>query len=130
MPAANLTELNQLPQNQIALRWLKQAKAEADPTKPYLLQLLWWGVEESGLKFPDQPDQGYDRKERLLQATLDLLNDLDPQRAVEYVLQDENLPWPNLERAETPEDAASLALDALESLLDSDPSLDRNPPID
>ena len=82
MPTPNLAALNLLPHNQIALRWLKHAKAHAEPDAPYLLQLMWWGVEESGLKFPNTPGQGYDRKERLLQATLSLLDSPDPARAV------------------------------------------------
>lgn len=113
-------ERNDLPQNQSALHWLKKAKAPINPDQPYLLQLLWWGMEDAHLQFPDQPNQGYSRRERLSQAVLDLLESRSPQKAVTYLTEQGSLSWENLELADSPQEAAKRALEALEAALDSD----------
>jgi hypothetical protein len=46
MPAPKPLSLNNLPLNKAALRWLKQAKAEAPEYSPHLFNLAVWGVQE------------------------------------------------------------------------------------
>lgn len=51
--------VNSHPANRIALRWLREARADADPAAAYLLQLAMWGLEQ-GMKgspplAPNQP---------------------------------------------------------------------------
>src|SRR5438132_3971353 len=45
MPAPKPLSLNKLPLNKVALRWLKEAKAEAPDYCPHLLNLAVWGVQ-------------------------------------------------------------------------------------
>lgn len=51
--------VNNLPANLLALHWLRQAKAQHDPSLLYLLQLAVWGIEK-GQRFQGngiEPDQ-------------------------------------------------------------------------
>ena len=114
--------LNREAINQSALHWLKKANAEYNHCDVYVLQLLWWGIEESGLRFPNYSGLGYDRKERLREVILRLM-DSNPDSALRYLCETESedpgLQWTHLEGADDPQDAAWQGLDSLESRLDS-----------
>src|SRR5574340_232809 len=124
--------LNRHPLNQEAKRWLKKADAEMDPSRPYLLQLQLWGLEESDLGLT--PDSHRELKARLLPIVTSLLRNPDKVEVQAYLLHGReghpddppHLSLHSLENAQSPEDAATRALDSLNDLVSADPTLDQD----
>ena len=82
--------------NQLAKRWLNQAKAEADPSALYLAQLAWWGWEK-GLRTP-QPLAPSQPLPSSVEEMLGLLLGSGKDKAA--MAEDWVLGNPNLDRAE------------------------------
>lgn len=126
-----LKELNQQPLNQEAKRWLRLAKAEASEDQPYLLQLMWWGLEEAKLNLALKDLQAL--RVQLKPVVYDLLNNPDKEEAFQYLLTGSGSPKERpqlslhtLQSSMTPEEAARRALGSLSALVGSDPSRDSN----
>lgn len=127
-----LETINQHPLNLEAKRWLKKAGAEMDPSQPYLLQLLLWGLEESDLDLT--PDSHRELKARLLPIVASLLSNPDKAAVQAYLLHGRSghlndpphLSLRSLENAQSPEDASMRALDSLSDLVSADPTMDQN----
>lgn len=112
--------------NRLALRWLKEAKAERDPAVAYLPQLAIWGLEQGeSLSQPLSPNQP---SPEAVQHRLLLLLGAGQEaarQATEWWLQDPNLSRPEqeealldlLQSAESPQDAAEKLLDLAQSLM-------------
>lgn len=91
--------VNQSPVNQEALRFLRQAQADADPSSLFLAQLAMWGLDH-GIQI-HQLDQNHP-SQAAVETTIGLL--LNPGRAPAA----NSLAWllrnPNLSRAEQQND--------------------------
>lgn len=127
-----LEKINQHPLNREAKHWLQMAGAEMDPSQPYLLQLLLWGLEESDLDLTPQSHQAL--RSRLLPIVASLLSNPDKEAVQEYLLHGQagnqndppHLSLHSLENAQSPADAAMRALDSLSDLVSADPTLDQD----
>lgn len=133
MPAKLLSHvhaLNQHPLNQAAKRWLRQARAEVSEEHPYLLQLMWWGLEESDLGMTPESKQRL--RARLLPVVEDLLRSPNKEAVQRYLFRgseqgqpdDPHLSLQSLQNAQDPKDAAWRALDSLNDLVGADPNRD------
>lgn len=114
MPAPKELPENAQPINRAALRWLRQAKAPADPDRLYALQLLTWGYE-MGIEAPS-PIAASHRQELMDSAHRLLGPRIDQTKAMAFLLSNpagderdvqEATLLELLETAESPEDAAA-----------------------
>lgn len=128
---SDLSQLNRHPLNQEAKRRLLAAKADLTNDQPYLLQLMWWGLEQAKLGLA--PAAVQDLRAHLEPVVLDLLDDPDKAAVQEYLLrgtadhqENPQLSLRTMQTALTPEEAAYRALDSLASLVSADPSREQN----
>lgn len=121
----DLDRLNSLSVSQLARLQLKKAEAKADPSLPYLLQLVEWGLasQKAVLHRP-----GYQNPEVGFRNLLDHLMLQKPEWTLNLLLNegpDESDPkekWLDpleLRRQKLPQEAAQYVLDRLVSALDS-----------
>jgi len=113
--------VNQWQLNQIAKRWLRQAREPAEPMSPFLFQLAKWGLEQgAAVRAPAAPNHPTRAD---LEHLIDLL--LEPgakaaMRATEWLLSNPNMSRPEqathlasqLEAAKNPQESAQIVLEA------------------
>lgn len=107
---------NSSPLNRQALHWLQQAKAETSDQQSYLAQLAQWGTERLELPEP-QTEREPDSHD--LTMALERAMGAEPERATEWLLSNPNLSLeeqtdlllPQLQQAETPQQAAAAVLE-------------------
>jgi len=80
---AVVKELNRLPLNQEAKRWLRLVPYPIDEDQPYLLQLMWWGAEEAHIGLTVRSLQHL--REDLLPVIYELMDYPYPYAAWEYL---------------------------------------------
>jgi hypothetical protein len=109
--------------NQLALRWLRQAKADVSPWSAYLPQLASWGLEKGGLEIsePLSPSQPTQSQVTSMLALLEAPGTEKALRATEWILSNPNLSRPEqtnnlvvrLTEPSSPEEAAQVVLDTM-----------------
>lgn len=126
-----LARLNQHPLNQEAKRRLLAAKADLTNDQPYLLQLMWWGLEQAKLGLA--PEAVRELRAHLEPVILELLDNPDKTAVQEYLLrgtgdhqENPQLSLRTMQTALTPEEAAYRALDSLASLVSADLNREQN----
>lgn len=111
-------QANQDPLNQAALWWLKKAHAEISDGGQYCLQLMLWGLEQ-GLGFPDR------HQTDMFETTLFKFeagpNQLSFLSYLKGPDEEPHVTEAQLLRAEDKYQAAWVLIDALDSLLSSEP---------
>ena len=123
-PQDYLDAINRQPLNQEAKRWLKVAGAEIDSTGgPYLFQLMLWALDKGKV------DLLPEYKSQVRSAVEQLTFLLDPQKAMDYLLQREDDPEsPRLEVSDlqnqrSPKEVARLLFDTLDQRMSADNNL-------
>ena len=115
--------VNEHPINQLSLQWLNRLKADYSRSHgPYLVTLAQWGLNEMNLPTP----LGVDRYS--LAMSIDLIPESDPSAAksvMNWLMTNPNVGddqkeqeadvLGSLQAAETPEDAAMIAVDVVVS---------------
>src|SRR5258708_2364584 len=106
---------NKSPLNQVALRWLEEAKASPDPYASYLAQLAWWGLEKGivEVQSPRAPSQPSPHN---LENLVETLVGADPVLASRWIVINPNVApdeqamtlLRSLRNAESSQDAARL----------------------
>jgi len=120
-----IKELNQHPLNQEAKRWLRLVPYSVEEECLYLLQLMWWGLEEASLRLKVQRIQAL--RETLLPVIYELMDYADQQAAWEFLtkgrvgeLRPDDLPILSLytlQHSMIPERAALWALASLDMIV-------------
>ena len=121
-PLARIKALNQHPLNREAKRWLLDAQVDVQDHQLYLLQLMWWGLDEGKLFWGNEPARRL--RELLSSIVLDLLEQSNQTNVLRLMTvgisadeDDQNLSLGTLEHAQDSRDAAWRTLDALHTQL-------------
>ena len=119
MPAPPPLSLNEVPLNQAALKWLKQAKGEAPEYSPHLLNLLAWGLEHQVEgEVPDKDRYKVEQQIHLMFAW-------KPARVMHWLLSNPNEDGAttnllmSLQAAKNPREAAAMLLGQVYSRMQS-----------
>lgn len=121
----SLESLNSHPLNRAAAKWLRRANFPPEENWLYLLQLMWWGLNEAKMQWRTPGAQ--DLREKLDSAVNALLGRTDHQHVWHYLVHGAEgnlqaaLTPETLNNAQDPKDAAWRALDALNMVLGGDP---------
>ena len=122
-----IDQLNKQPVNQLAKRFLRQARQKPDPDLLYLYQLPKWALENGEVK---NQEAGSPHANGDLLGAVERLLLLNPQKAMDFLLKEgpeEGSPWVKpvlLSRLKKPADAAAYLLDRLKAALaESEPNL-------
>ncbi len=114
-----IEKVNKHPLNQVALHLLRKTKEPVNADMQYCLQLMLWGLKEGDLVLPD-PWQTEMFKNTLIR----MIGEENQEAILHYLIGDPeepNVDDVSLERAEDLRHAAWHLIDALDSLMCSDP---------
>ena len=118
--------VNRWPVNQVARKWLVQAKAPFGPDMPYLAQLAWWGFE-ANMDLPGSEEQDVPALATSVGRLLD--PKLDPVRVTRWFSQNPNGPSlaeqtetliSELQAAKTWQQAAQVAMECFRDRIEAD----------
>lgn len=118
---------NQLPINQAALKWLREARASPDPAVSYIAQLAAWGLQKDLVEIP-RPTSASQPERHNLESAVEALLGAGAQEAAfasQWFLSNPNLEADeqadNLEaglnQATTPAEAATVAVETAYDLM-------------
>ena len=122
-----LLHTNYDPLNQLAKRYLRLEKQDADPNALYLLQLAQWGLDHKRIKFASPQWQANARQ------SLENLLTWDPEDALTYLRDNPDDPQSpllsnrQLRKAMSGRQAARVVLNALDLRMSADGNLDYPP---
>ncbi len=119
-------ELNQEPLNQAALKWLGKInkfdkKQTINESYQHIFQLMWWGLEEANLQFPNKRQT--EIFEEILLEILGANNQLGEFRYLQGPPEEPRVDEYDLQSATDAKEAALKLIEALNMALSSDENL-------
>ena len=119
-------ELNQEPLNQAARQWLGKInkldkKQTINENYQYVFQLMWWGLDEANLQFPNKRQT--EIFEEILLEMLGADNQLGEIQYLQGPPEEPRVDEYDLQSASDPEEAALKLIEALDMALSSDENL-------